>query len=312
MDPKAHPPSTNQPVVVAALYHFARLPDFEALQPPLAQLCERSGTRGTLLLAREGINGTIAGSRQAIDAVLDHLRAVPQLTNLEHKESTAHKMPFRRMKVRLKKEIVTMGVPDIDPLEQVGAYVEPADWNALISDPATLIIDTRNDYEVGIGTFKGAINPETQTFREFPEFIEKAGIEDANRPIAMFCTGGIRCEKATAFMRAKGYANVFHLKGGILKYLEEVDEKDSLWEGSCFVFDERVAVTHGLRESDEILCRACRNPVTPEEQASPAFEDGVSCPHCYHTRSDEDRARFRMRQRQMLARRAAETEKDSV
>ncbi|WP_299870079.1 rhodanese-related sulfurtransferase [uncultured Hoeflea sp.] len=305
MKPKAQNPASNQPVVVAALYHFARLPGFEALQAPLSDLCEQSGVRGTLLLAREGINGTIAGSRQGIDSVLEHLRAIPQLKDLEHKESGAHKIPFRRMKVRLKKEIVTMGVPDIDPLEGVGAYVDPADWNALISDPETLIIDTRNGYEVGIGTFKDAVNPETRTFREFPEWVENAGIEDKNRPIAMFCTGGIRCEKATAFMRANGYGNVFHLKGGIVKYLEEVDEKDSLWEGSCFVFDERVAVTHGLRESDEILCRACRNPVTPEEQASPVFEEGVSCPHCYNSRSDEDRERFRMRHHQMLAARAS-------
>ncbi|EDQ34514.1 putative sulfurtransferase [Hoeflea phototrophica DFL-43] len=299
-------PATNQPVVVAALYHFARLEEHEALQAPLAKLCCTSGVRGTLLLAHEGVNGTIAGSRKAIDAVLAHLRAIPGLSALEHKESSAHRMPFRRMKVRLKQEIVTMGVPDIDPLEDVGAYVDPKDWNALISDPETVVIDTRNDYEVGIGTFKGAVNPETSTFRQFPEWVETAGLDDKTKPIAMFCTGGIRCEKATAFMRAQGFENVYHLKGGILKYLEEVDERESLWEGSCFVFDERVAVTHGLRESDEILCRACRNPVTPEEQASPLFEEGASCPHCYHTRSDKDRERFRARHRQMLAARAAD------
>lgn len=300
-------PATNQPVVVAALYHFARLEDHEKLQAPLAELCCTSGVRGTLLLAREGVNGTIAGSRGAIDAVLARLRAIPGLCALEHKESSAHVMPFRRMKVRLKKEIVTMGVPDIDPLEDVGAYVDPKDWNALISDPETVVIDTRNDYEVGIGTFKGAINPETSTFRQFPGWVETAGIEDKTKPIAMFCTGGIRCEKATAFMRAQGFENVYHLKGGILKYLEEVDERESLWEGSCFVFDERVAVTHGLRESDEILCRACRNPVTPEERASPLFEEGASCPHCYHSRSDEDRERYRARHRQMLASKAADS-----
>jgi UPF0176 protein len=304
-------PVPNQPVVVAALYHFARLAGHEALQPPLAALCDSQGVKGTLLLAAEGVNGTIAGSRSAIDAVLDHLRAIPGLEALEHKESSAHKMPFRRMKVRLKKEIVTMGVPDIDPLEGVGAYVDPQDWNALISDPETIVIDTRNDYEVGIGTFKGAINPETHTFREFPNWVEGAGIEDKTKPIAMFCTGGIRCEKATAFMRAQGYENVYHLKGGILKYLENVPEEESLWEGSCFVFDERVAVTHGLRESDEILCRACRNPVTPEEQQSELYEDGVSCPHCFHSRSDEDRVRFRMRHRQMLAERAAASVEDA-
>jgi len=294
-------PAPNQPVVVAALYHFARLAGHEELQPPLAELCRDMDVRGTLLLAREGINGTIAGPRAAIDAVLAHLRQIPGLEALEHKESHAHKMPFRRMKVRLKNEIVTMGVPDIDPLEDVGAYVDPKDWNALISDPDTIVIDTRNDYEVGIGTFAGAINPETHTFREFPSWVENAGLEDKSKPVAMFCTGGIRCEKATAFMRSKGYENVYHLKGGILKYLEQVPEEDSLWQGSCFVFDERVAVTHGLRESDEILCRACRNPITPEAQASPRYEDGVSCPQCYDSRSEDDRERFRMRQRQMLA-----------
>jgi UPF0176 protein len=225
----------------------------------------------------------------------------PDFPHLSTRKAAPHTMPFRRMKVRLKKEIVTMGVPDIDPLEGVGAYVDPKDWNALISDPETVVIDTRNDYEVGIGTFKGAVNPETSTFRQFPEWVETAGLEDKTKPIAMFCTGGIRCEKATAFMRAKGFENVYHLKGGILKYLEEMDQRDSLWEGSCFVFDERVSVTHGLREGDEILCRACRNPVTPEEQASPLFEEGASCPHCYHVRSDEDRERFRARHRQMLA-----------
>ncbi|MBC7284186.1 rhodanese-related sulfurtransferase [Hoeflea sp.] len=297
-------PASNQPVVVAALYHFARLSGHEALQEPLADLCNRERVKGTLLLAREGVNGTIAGSRTAIDAVLAHLHAIPGLEALEHKESSAHKMPFRRMKVRLKKEIVTMGVPDIDPLEGVGAYVDPKDWNRLISDPDTILIDTRNDYEVGIGTFKGAINPETGTFREFPDWVENAGLDDKSKPIAMFCTGGIRCEKATAFMRAKGYQNVYHLKGGILKYLENVPEEESLWQGSCFVFDERVAITHGLRESDEILCRACRNPVSPEDQSSALFEEGVSCPHCHDSRSEADRERFRMRHRQMLAERA--------
>lgn len=304
-------PAPNQPFVVAALYHFARLADPEGLQQPLAALCCGSGVRGTLLLAREGVNGTIAGSRQAIDAVLAHLRAIPGLSRLEHKESHAHKMPFRRMKVRLKKEIVTMGVPDIDPLEGVGAYVDPKDWNAVISDPGTIIIDTRNDYEVAIGTFKDAINPETKSFREFPDWVEKAGPELENKRIAMFCTGGIRCEKATAFMRAKGYEDVYHLKGGILKYLEEVPEEDSLWQGSCFVFDERVAVTHGLHEGDETLCRACRNPVTAEQRASPFYEEGVSCPHCHGIRSDDDRRRFRMRHQQMLAARRAAFANDS-
>ena len=301
--------SSNLPVVVAALYHFARLTDHKALQAPLAGLCDSLGVKGSLLLAAEGINGTIAGSRAGIDAVLAHIRSIPGLENLEHKESGAAEMPFRRMKVRLKKEIVTMGVEGIDPLKIVGTYVDPKDWNALIADPDTIVIDTRNDYEVAIGTFKNAINPETDTFREFPAWVDKADVLDdpealKDKKIAMFCTGGIRCEKATAFMKEKGFDNVFHLKGGILKYLEEVPEDQSLWEGNCFVFDERVSVGHGLRIGDETLCRACRLPLTPEDRASPLYEEGVSCPHCHDERSDEDRERYRVRQRQMLAARA--------
>lgn len=297
---------SNQPIVVAALYHFARLDDHAALQKPLAELCDRVGVRGSLLLASEGINGTIAGRRDGVDAVLAHIRAIPGLADLEHKESGAETLPFRRMKVRLKKEIVTMGVKGIDPLKIVGTYVEPKDWNALIADPDTIVIDTRNDYEVAIGTFRNAINPETETFREFPSWVENADVLHdpeavKDKKIAMFCTGGIRCEKATAFMKEKGFDNVFHLKGGILKYLEEMPEQESLWEGNCFVFDERVSVGHGLRIGDETLCRACRLPLTPEDRASPLYEEGVSCPHCHDERSDEDRERYRVRQRQMLA-----------
>ncbi len=296
---------SNQPVVVAALYHFARLDDHVALQGPLQALCDINGVKGSLLLAAEGINGTIAGTRDGIDAVLAHIRAIPGLAETVHKESGADTMPFRRMKVRLKKEIVTMGVEGIDPLKIVGTYVEPKDWNALIADPDTIIIDTRNDYEVAIGTFKNAINPETDTFREFPGWVESADVLDdpeavKDKKIAMFCTGGIRCEKATAFMKEKGFDNVFHLKGGILKYLEDVPEEESLWEGNCFVFDERVSVGHGLRIGDETLCRACRLPLTPEDRASALYEEGVSCPHCYDERSEEDRERYRARHRQML------------
>lgn len=299
-------PVSNQPVVVAALYHFARLADHIALQAPLQELCDARGVKGSLLLASEGINGTIAGSREGIDAVLGHIRAIPGMAELVHKESGANAMPFRRMKVRLKKEIVTMGVEGIDPLKIVGTYVEPGDWNALIADPDTIVIDTRNDYEVAIGTFQNAVNPQTNTFSEFPGWVENADVLDdpeamKDKKIAMFCTGGIRCEKATAFMKEKGFDNVFHLKGGILKYLEEVPEENSLWEGNCFVFDERVSVGHGLRIGDETLCRACRLPLTPEDRASPLYEEGVSCPHCHDERSDADRERYRARHRQMLA-----------
>ncbi len=285
--------------LVAALYHFVPVPHFAALRAPLQALCEENDVRGTLLLAHEGINGTVAGPPEGVRAVLSFLRRQPEFAALEHKESHAAEMPFLRMKVRLKKEIVTMGVEDIDPNRSVGTYVAPADWNALISDPDTIVIDTRNDYETAIGMFKGAVDPNTKTFREFPDWVRNnAGLH--NKPkIAMYCTGGIRCEKATAFMKEEGFEEVYHLKGGILKYLEEVPAEESLWEGACFVFDERVSVTHGLAEGEHELCRACRHPLTAEEIASPLFEAGVSCPHCHATRSEEDRLRFRQRQKQM-------------
>jgi len=285
--------------LVAALYHFAPVPHFSALRGPLQALCEENDVRGTLLLAHEGINGTIAGPPEGVRAVLAFLRRQPEFAALEHKESHAAEMPFLRMKVRLKKEIVTMGVEDIDPNRSVGTYVAPQDWNALISDPDTIVIDTRNDYETAIGMFKGAVDPNTKTFREFPDWVRNnTGLH--NKPkIAMYCTGGIRCEKATAFMKEEGFEEVYHLKGGILKYLEEVPPEESLWEGACFVFDERVSVTHGLAEGEHELCRACRHPLTAEEIASPLFEAGVSCPHCHAARSEEDRMRFRQRQKQM-------------
>ncbi|NTI62772.1 rhodanese-related sulfurtransferase [Rhizobium rhizogenes] len=285
--------------LVAALYHFVSIPRFESLREPLLALCEASGVKGTLLLAHEGINGTIAGTDAGIGAVLSFLRAQPEFAGLEHKESRASKMPFVRMKVKLKKEIVTMGVENIDPTKVVGTYVAPKDWNALISDPDTIVIDTRNDYETAIGLFKGAVDPKTKTFREFPEWVrQNEGLH--NKPkIAMYCTGGIRCEKATAFMKEQGFDEVFHLKGGILKYLEEVPAEESLWEGACFVFDERVSVEHGLKEGNHKLCHACRQPITAEEITSPCYEAGVSCSHCYHERSEEDRERYRERQRQI-------------
>jgi UPF0176 protein len=292
-------PQKTGPILVAALYHFASFPDFKAFQQPLQAICDREGVKGSLLIAHEGINGTIAGSDAGIGAVLAFLKARPELAGLEWKESRASKMPFRRMKVRLKKEIVTMGVENIDPTRIVGTYVSPEDWNALITDTDTIVIDTRNDYETAIGIFKGAVDPNIKTFREFPAWVEQnSGLH--NKPkIAMYCTGGIRCEKATAYMKERGFEDVFHLKGGILKYLETVPEEDSLWEGACFVFDERVSVTHGLKEGEHRLCRACRQPMTAEDMSSPLYEEGVSCPHCHSTRSDEDRQRYRTRHAQV-------------
>jgi UPF0176 protein len=292
-------PETSGRFLVAALYHFAPFPGFAEFQDELQACCEDNGVKGTLLLAHEGINGTIAGSDQGIANVLAFLRARPELSGLEHKQSRASKAPFLRMKVRLKKEIVTMGIEDIDPLKVVGTYVSPREWNALISDPDTIVIDTRNDYETAIGIFKGAIDPNIKTFREFPAWVREHGGLHNKPKIAMYCTGGIRCEKATAFMKEEGFEDVFHLKGGILKYLEEVPEGESLWEGACFVFDERVSVVHDLREGGHTLCRACRHPLTSEDVRSAHYEAGVSCPHCYEIRSEDDRARFRDRELQI-------------
>ncbi|KAB1088027.1 rhodanese-related sulfurtransferase [Neorhizobium galegae] len=296
--PEAQPEATGA-WLVAALYHFARFDRYESFREPLQAFCDENGIKGTLLIAREGINGTVAGSDTAISGLLAYLRAQPEFAGLEHKESRASKMPFLRMKVRPKKEIVTMGVEDIDPKRIVGTYVEPKDWNALISDPETIVIDTRNDYETAIGIFKGAVDPQTKTFREFPDWVKNnPGLH--NKPkIAMYCTGGIRCEKATAFMKEQGFDEVFHLKGGILKYLEEVPAEESLWEGACFVFDERVSVEHGLKEGNHKLCHACRSPITAEEVTSPHYEEGVSCSTCYPTRTEEDRDRYRQRQLQI-------------
>ena len=292
----------SHPVRIAALYHFTRFADPTAIRSDLFALCEANGVRGTLLLAREGINGTIAGSVEAIEAVLGHIRQLPGCATLEAKFSEAAAVPFNRMKVRLKREIVTMGQPDLDPLAGVGTYVDPQDWNALISDPDTIVIDTRNDYEVQIGSFRGAIDPQTASFREFPDWFRarRAELEAGGRTpkIAMFCTGGIRCEKSTAFARAEGVEQVFHLKGGILKYLEQVPETQSLWEGECFVFDERVSVGHGLVPGSHALCRACRRPVGQADMADGRYEEGVSCPRCHEERSDEQRARYAERQRQ--------------
>ncbi|MRG56485.1 rhodanese-related sulfurtransferase [Phyllobacterium sp. SYP-B3895] len=296
--------SLNLPFKVAALYRFARLDHYQSLQEPLAKLCCGLGIKGTLLLAAEGVNGTVAGSAAAIQQLVDFLNAEPAIAGMELKYSYASEMPFKRMKVRLKKEIVTMGVADIDPLQSVGTYVEPENWNALIAAPDTILIDTRNDYETAIGTFAGAVDPQTKTFREFPQWIEDHRDELEGKKIAMFCTGGIRCEKATAFVKGLGFEDVYHLKGGILKYLEDVPAEESRWEGECFVFDERVSVGHGLVEGEAELCHACRNPIAPEDKFSPLFEEGVSCPHCYHERTEADRARFAERQKQVRLARA--------
>lgn len=285
--------------VVAALYKFVSLPDYKDLREDLLQTCLDAGVKGTLLLAAEGINGTIAGSREGIDRVLTYLRQDPRLADLSHKESFDTAQPFYRMKVKLKKEIVTMGVAGIDPNEVVGQYVKPADWNALISDPDVLVIDTRNDYEVKIGSFKGAVNPDTQSFREFPEYVRSHYNPQQHKKVAMFCTGGIRCEKASSFMRQEGFAEVYHLEGGILKYLEEVPADDSLWQGECFVFDNRVSVGHGLNPGSYELCHGCREPIGEEEKRSPLYEEGVSCPACHDNLTDSQRQRFRDRQKQV-------------
>ena len=284
---------------VAALYRFARFADPAALRGPIEQLCKTLEIKGTLLLATEGLNGTLAGPSTAIAALVDHLRALPDCADLDVKYATAATMPFHRLKIRVKREIVTMGVP-VDPLAGVGTYVAPADWNALIADPDTLVIDTRNDYEVRVGTFAGAIDPATRAFSDFPAWFRahRAELLDGRKKVAMFCTGGIRCEKATAFLKDEGVDRVFHLQGGILKYLEDVPEAESRWHGECFVFDERVAVGHGLAAGTHALCRACRMPVSPEDRASPFYEEGVTCPACHGTRTREQRASYAERHRQ--------------
>ncbi len=291
--------SPPQPFRVAALYRFCRLDRYETMREPLLAFCRDRQIKGTLLLAREGINGTVAGGEDAIAELVAHLEAIPEIHGLEIKYSTAADMPFHRLKVRLKQEIVTMGVTDIDPLQGAGAYVEARDWNALISDPDTLVIDTRNAYEISLGTFQGAIDPQTDSFRQFPDWIAERREAFAGKKIAMFCTGGIRCEKATAYARSLGLTDVFHIKGGILKYLEEIPAEESLWQGECFVFDERVSVAHGLEVGEAELCRACRRPLKQADRLSPKFQEGVSCAACFETRSEADRKRFAERQRQM-------------
>ncbi len=298
--------STNS-VVVAALYRFADFPDFSRFRAPLQALMLKHDVRGTVLLAAEGINGTIAGSREGIDAVLNCLRADSRFSGLQAKESFVDTNPFYRTKVKLKKEIVTMGVENIDPKQIVGTYVAPRDWNALISDPDVLLLDTRNEYEVEIGTFENAVNPHTTTFREFPEYVAQHLDPGKHKKIAMFCTGGIRCEKSTAFLKQHGFSEVYHLQGGILKYLEEVPESESKWHGECFVFDNRVTVNHRLERGNYDQCHACRMPITEADKQSEYYEKGISCHYCFDKHTKEQVQRYAERERQMdLARERGE------
>jgi UPF0176 protein len=290
---------TTNSVVVAALYRFAKFPDFEAFRTPLCSLMLEEGVKGTLLLAPEGINGTIAGSRRGIDTVVKWLEKDSRFFNLAVKESYVSSNPFYRTKVKLKKEIVTMGVAGIDPNDIVGTYVDPRDWNDLISDPDVLLLDTRNDYEVEIGTFENAVNPDTTTFREFPDYVSKALNPKKQKKVAMFCTGGIRCEKSTAYLKQQGFDEVFHLKGGILNYLEQVPEDDSMWQGECFVFDNRVTVNHKLEQGDYDQCHACRLPITEADKQHPHYQKGVSCHRCHGKHSDEQIKRYTDRERQI-------------
>jgi UPF0176 protein len=300
--------SDNSPIyLTAAFYKFVDLPDYEDRKAPLLAFCEAHNVKGLILLAREGINSTIAGASDDVHAVLSYLRSDTKLADLEHKESISNTAPFHRMKVRLKKEIVTLGVEGISPTKQVGQYVKPEDWNAIISDPEVVLIDTRNNYEYAIGTFKNAINPKTNTFREFPEYVKTHFDPKKHKKVAMFCTGGIRCEKASSFMMSEGFDEVYHLEGGILKYLEEVNPQESLWQGECFVFDQRVAIKHGLEVGDYDQCYACRYPLSINDMKSEKYTPGISCPHCYNTHTPEKLKSLTERQKQVILSKARGT-----
>ncbi len=285
--------------MVCALYKFVLLDNFESLRQPLIDLMLAHQVRGTLLLASEGINGTISGTREGVDAVLDWLTAESGVGDLEVKESTSDRPPFKRTKVKLKKEIVTMGVNDIDPNLIVGTYVEPEDWNRLLEDPELLLIDTRNQYEYEVGTFENAVNPKTESFREFPNFVDQHLSPKENPKVAMFCTGGIRCEKSTALLKKKGFKKVFHLKGGILNYLRTVPEEKSKWQGECFVFDDRVTLDHRLQPGSYDQCHACRMPISEQDKLSSRYQKGVSCPNCCDKVAPKDKVRFAERQHQI-------------
>lgn len=286
-------------IIVCAMYKFVALDNYTEMRQPLLQFMEAHHIKGTLLLAHEGINGTVSGNREAIDELLAYLNNDPRINPISYKESLHETQPFYRTKVKLKKEIVTMGVESVDPTRSVGTYVKPQDWNRLISDPDVVVIDTRNDYEIEIGTFERAINPNTKSFREFPEYVAQHLDPSKHKKVAMFCTGGIRCEKSTAYLKQQGFEEVYHLEGGILQYLQDVPEENSLWRGDCFVFDNRVAVNHQLKKSHYDQCYACRLPITEADKQSEHYEAGVSCPHCYGTHSEEQIARFREREKQV-------------
>jgi UPF0176 protein len=290
---------SDKPFVVCALYKFVSLTDYKELKPLFLNQLESEKIRGTILLAEEGLNGTIAGYQSSIINFLEWLESDPRFGEIDCKFSFHQQAPFHRCKVKLKKEIVSMGVDGIDPNREVGTYVDPAQWNELISDPDITLIDTRNEYEYQIGTFANAVNPSTDTFREFPNYIERNFDPQKHKKVAMFCTGGIRCEKASAYMKQQGFKEVFHLKGGILNYLEKVQQDETLWDGECFVFDDRVAVNHQLEKGRYDQCHACRFPITEEQKLSPHYTPGVSCPRCYTHLSEQQKQRFSEREKQM-------------
>lgn len=296
-----------KPIVVSALYHFVRLENPESLKDPLLTFLKEHSIRGTLILATEGINGTVSGSREAIDALYQWFNTHPQLKDVKSKESYHDEQPFYRTKVKLKKEIVTMGVEGIDPNRVVGTYVKPKDWNDLISDPDVVLIDTRNDYEYDVGSFENAVNPNTDSFREFPDYVAEHLDPTRHKKVAMFCTGGIRCEKSTAYLKEQGFDEVYHLEGGILKYLEEVPQDESMWQGECFVFDYRVTVGHELKVGEYELCHACRRPLSPSDREHPHFQAGLSCHQCYGDLTEKQLQRFAERQKQVEIARARGT-----
>jgi UPF0176 protein len=287
------------PWTIATFYTFATLDDPSQLRERLLNYCEPLGLRGTILLANEGLNATVAGSRQAIDELLRFLHGLPEIGEFPHQESCFEVAPFERLKVKVKREIVTLGMPEVNPNHhQVGTYVAPEHWNQVISDPDVVLVDARNDFEVELGTFEGAINPHTHRFRELPDYVSSNLDPKTNKKVAMFCTGGIRCEKATAYMLQQGFEQVYHLKGGILNYLKTVPKSESLWRGECFVFDERVTVDHNLEQGHYDLCLGCGHPVSEADRQSPHYEAGIACPHCYQELTAEKRARLEARQQQ--------------
>ena len=294
--------------VITSFYHFVKIDEPVKLQKACIKFMLENQLKGTMLIATEGLNATVAGQRESINALHDWLHQDIRFTHLKYKKSYSKNMPFLRAKVKLKAEIVTLGQPDLDPGRQTGTYVKPEDWNQLIQSPDVTLVDTRNNYEVQIGTFQNAINPNTASFREFPEFAKTELDPKIHKKVAMFCTGGIRCEKSTAYLKEQGFEEVYHLEGGILQYLEDVPKEDTLWKGDCFVFDNRVAVNHDLEKSEYDQCYACRLPITDEDKASDKYEQGVSCPQCYGTHTEDQIARFREREKQINLARARNEE----